>query len=919
MLRRTLSALLCLIAFPAFAQTINVTSGGVTLVTLPTSSYAVITASNLTDETGQLPLNGKICFAPVDNFTRPQSFSVPGRGQSGTLSQCANVVNGAITTNVVTGGTPFTLPITSLTHPVNLCYNVTATEASDGATTLGGGTTSYASGYNCVQTDSTWCSTVSGVYTCNFDNYTPNSPALTATGAPTISIGNVTTGNPGAAATAAIRSLGGGGYALDESIPTGAPGPNCNSTSRAGECDLPNVNGEYVVDGTTYASCGAAITAALGSSAAAVTVDCRTSGRLGTAADVLGTFDPGNKALTLLLGPFGDYKAGQITLRPDLEIIGAGVISGAGQGTAITSSSTTNQPILVLPQADNGYATYVRLQDLIFLPAAGATTQDGADLECNGWSNAGMWYSTWDDVWFGTMFNAFPGNAIRLAGTASGTSCTHQFTRFSNVVAWRANGSANPPLYICGSVGNDQFYGGEYDAANYSDSTVAANVYIGQCGAGATTNPYSLLFDGTTMQGGDHVATLQGTNNIRFIGTHHEAGGTTPTNGFLMLNGGSGNNGDLWDGDQFNGDMATTSCTPGPCGYLWNIAGDNAFGSYVITHNHWSTPAQVIVGSSSARSQNLHIDDNFPGTMNTQNVTQVISTSSATLDLCQTGGGSITNSDVSDSTTITTITNCAGPGDKVTITAINGPLTFSNSGNLTFGTLTTWKIQQNQTGTYTWDDWLGKMVFQGPAPTGTGAAVPTGPTSTTAGHVTCYADAGGTQQDCGYIPPPLGSEWGSGADLNSLIADGLYPSYNFLNAPPCGGCLVRVMNVGAVVGAPGDEVVQVAWDAEGTAGAEWTRTKGATGSWSSWKLLTVATGSCTMQSGTCASPATPITLAVPFANQPACGWSWNGTGTLTGIVHLTFGVSGTTYTVTPVSSVSTDTAQIVVICGGAPD
>jgi hypothetical protein len=70
-------------------------------------------------------------------------------------------------------------------------------------------------------------------------------------------------------------------------------------------------------------------------------------------------------------------------------------------------------------------------------------------------------------------------------------------------------------------------------------------------------------------------------------------------------------------------------------------------------------------------------------------------------------------------------------------------------------------------------------------------------------------------------------------------------------------------------------------------------------------------GTCTMAAGTC--PATNFTT--PFNSVPTCTCSWNGSGTLTGIVKC----SATTAAVTPSSSVNTDTANMNYLCAGNPN
>lgn len=67
-------------------------------------------------------------------------------------------------------------------------------------------------------------------------------------------------------------------------------------------------------------------------------------------------------------------------------------------------------------------------------------------------------------------------------------------------------------------------------------------------------------------------------------------------------------------------------------------------------------------------------------------------------------------------------------------------------------------------------------------------------------------------------------------------------------------------------------------------------------------------GQCTMAAGTCSAQ----TLAYTYTAAPLCWAVWTGTGTDTGFIKL----ASTTTTVTPSSSVGTDTAQVNWFCAG---
>jgi hypothetical protein len=70
-------------------------------------------------------------------------------------------------------------------------------------------------------------------------------------------------------------------------------------------------------------------------------------------------------------------------------------------------------------------------------------------------------------------------------------------------------------------------------------------------------------------------------------------------------------------------------------------------------------------------------------------------------------------------------------------------------------------------------------------------------------------------------------------------------------------------------------------------------------------------GTCAMTSGTCSAQS----FSAGYSNTPSCTCSWNGSGTLTGLLKCANGVSS----ITPASTVSTDTAVVAWMCVGNPN
>jgi hypothetical protein len=175
-------------------------------------SFAVITGSNTGDGTGSgLVQSGNLCFAPRDINGNP--MGVRASGQMTTRPVCVAIQNGVI--SPVSG--TFQIANTTGNVPSPFCWNVTLTDKQTGLQL-------YADQpYKCVQMDSSWCSTVSSIYTCNWDLYIPNSPAQAPVVALSLAAGAITTLSPGSSVTANVHGTS-PNFLLDLGIPAGANG-----------------------------------------------------------------------------------------------------------------------------------------------------------------------------------------------------------------------------------------------------------------------------------------------------------------------------------------------------------------------------------------------------------------------------------------------------------------------------------------------------------------------------------------------------------------------------------------------------------------------------------------------------------------------------------------------------------------------
>jgi hypothetical protein len=468
-----------------------------------------------------------------------------------------------------------------------------------------------------------------------------------------------------------------------------------------GPITAPVVNEVYAVDGLTYSSVNAALTACEGSSSSGCTIDAR--GGLGSHA--LGTIQA-TKPTTILLGPFQDYTANQIVLVNGFHLIGA----SEGFSTTITSSSTTNQALLTATQTtigSNQYVTGVVVQDIAFNPAPGATTQDGMFLDMSNPNNSVVdcfEYSTFQDLSFGT----FPGVSIHLRSDDNGGHVV-QFTNFYNVNAFRASSATSQSLRIEGDIGQVHFYSGQIEAWDWSDN--GTNIYIGEYNGGSR-NPYSISFANTSMQGGAVIAQFNGANNITFQGTHHE-GISGHTNGFLFTLGGSQNYDILFDGITMAANIANGPYTnPGPgCsadtsttqGFVFDTYCSGTVNGMVVRDSYLpaNSGVQVLVNNSNTQMQsNIFRDNTYSGTPITSHGTSVLQlTGSSTIQLSMAEQYFVLGTNA-----ISTINGINMPGQKVTFIAGQPGVNFSTAGNINLPGLSSLTLQYGQSASFMYND-----------------------------------------------------------------------------------------------------------------------------------------------------------------------------------------------------------------------
>ena len=387
----------------------------------------------------------------------------------------------------------------------------------------------------------------------------------------------------------------------------------------------------------------------------------------------LGSFDPGTKAITIYLGPY-KYTVTQITLRKGLKIIGMGA-SGGTNGSATCSvaapcngtslqSINQNNPVFVLPQANNAPTTNVVLSGFRLLGSVGNTSEDGFFLDSSSLVNSGLWYSTFDDIYM----EGFAGIAVHLRGRSNDFLSAIQWILFNNVVVYRPKGGANA-LRLEGSIFELRFTDCQFDGPGIGDGT---NIYIGGLPGGGSGYPTSIMFEGLVSQSAATAVQIDGANNITFHNSHHEAlwGGYQITNNTNI-----GTRGLTISDSCFGGNVGSN----GGAGYDLEITTALASG-VIFAHNRmFGNPDSIVRGTnfaSVAYQDNLYVS----GTSN------VPPTSGITMQMNPAASiniGGVHSVGLNASTTlITTIQSSLGPGEMATFFTWYGPVTFSSGGNI---------------------------------------------------------------------------------------------------------------------------------------------------------------------------------------------------------------------------------------------
>lgn len=395
----------------------------------------------------------------------------------------------------------------------------------------------------------------------------------------------------------------------------------------------------------------------------------------------LGYIDPKYKAITIYLGPY-TYTVKQITLRKSLKIIGMGASGGTNgsvtcsvdapcNGTALQSINGNN-PVFVIPQADNAPSSDVLLYGFRVYGAVGNTSEDGFFLDTSTTVNSGLWYSTLDDL----GLSGFAGTAIHLRGRNNDFLSGSQWILFNNVVVTRTKGGGNA-LRLEGSVFELRFRNCEFDGQSAGDGT---NIYIGGLSGGLSGYPLSIAFEGLVSQAAATAVQIDGGTHIAFYGSHHEKlwGAYQVNDSFNIWTQG------LTISDSyFAGDVGSN----GGSGYLLNVATTVAKGISFVHNSIFGQPDSVVKGTN--LSDVVYQDNMFEDILfysPNQGPSNVPPTSGITMQLNPATAINIQGAHTialnASTTPITTIQSTLGPGEMVTFTTFIGPVTFGLGGNI---------------------------------------------------------------------------------------------------------------------------------------------------------------------------------------------------------------------------------------------
>ena len=493
----------------------------------------------------------------------------------------------------------------------------------------------------------------------------------------------------------------------------------------------------------------------------------------------LGTIDPGNKHVTIYLGPF-TYTVKRIVLRSGFKMI------GMGESSTNLQSVNGNNPVFVLPAVNDVTSQHVLLSGLGIIGSIGNSSEDAFFLDASAASNIGLWYSELNDI----QIKNFAGIGIHLRGPNQNFGSETQWVLFNNVVVFRTPGGGNG-LRIEGANFQLHFTDCEFDGTGIGEGT---NIYIGGYPGGTFSFPFDITFRGLVSQSAAVGVQIDGGQTITFQTSHHES-----LRGAYLITANSGiYNRDISISDSvFNPNVGVNN----GAGYLVNVATTLAQGIY-FTHNRLggvlgaSAPDSVIAATN--LSQVVYQDNEYFGSANvppTAGITmQLVAASTINIG----GTHTIGVTPDSASTPITTIQSTLGPGETVTFAAVGGSIVFAAGGNIALPGVS--KVTVSGTITFIRNDLSGSQSQWWPVSQWTGSAAMPPPSGFTLSPLSTSATiaAGAT----------------ANYTLSVLPSGGFTGSINFVcTMPPAATCSASPNPLDITSSAAGTEQITVATQA----------------------------------------------------------------------------------------------------------
>lgn len=413
------------------------------------------------------------------------------------------------------------------------------------------------------------------------------------------------------------------------------------------------------------------------------------------------TIDPGSRVVTLFLGAT-TYNVKGIVLRKGFNIIGRGS-SDAG---TILQSVNGNTPVFTLPQSSNNPATNVYLFGFRLLGATSGnsvgTPEEGMFLDSSGFSNSGLWFSIFEDLYI----SGFCGNSINLKSTTANHASANQNLSFRNVTIYRGGVAGCTTGALSGFNMSGSGTQISFTDTYISGQATGDGTNITLTAGSATVFPNTINFNTTVSNNGSSSIIINGAQNIVFSNNHEEANFI----GFqLSQSAGAANYGIVVRDSYF----ACNTGVNGGSGTVFSLGNAGLQSDILITGNTIcqgsGNPDNWISNSNTVLNNVRAYDNNFTsGTAPpTSNVIPTVA-SAATISI---GHNHIISLSASI-TSITTVNGQMNAGEYVTFVS-TGAAQFATGGNLDLaGNVSPLKLSAGQVATFMASDIGGTFSYK---------------------------------------------------------------------------------------------------------------------------------------------------------------------------------------------------------------